>query len=197
MAKEIRLETLNSFFGVDFTMKDYMMGIDLKHKGLDIPYAKIGHGGIKTKQEFLLPNGEVAVDILFSDVIENNELVKIKKVTNYYYEDGTIYCSKTEHEIVRDLDSVLRKRYDRAYTFLRKSAKGTAIEFHVNTILEHYASEVSVWLLGSPQTFIDAVNNETDGTILAYLDIVIHESGKKVKDSIIEQLTGVAWTPQT
>ena len=195
MAKQIRLETLTSFFGVDFTMKQHMMGIDLKHKGLDIPYAEIGYGGIKVKQEFLLQNGDVAVDIVFSDVIENGELVKIKKITTYYYEDGTEYCSKTEYEIVRDLDSVLRKRYDRAYTYLRKPAKGTAIEFHVNSILEHYSSQVSIWLLGNPQAFIDAINNETDGTILAYLDIVIHESGKKVKDAIIEQLTGVAWTP--
>lgn len=195
MRKEILLERLVSFFGADFENPHLIGGIPLAHKGLDIQEPKRSVGGRKESKDFLLDDGSLAVKQFYNDLIEDDEIVAIEIITEYYFADGSLWFSKEEIDKVRDIDKLIRSRYDSAYTFLRKSAKGTAIEFHVNEILRHFASEVSVWLLGDSYPFLQKLDNSGDQTIDAYLNIVIHESGKKVIDSIKEQLTGEKWLP--
>lgn len=175
---------------------NYLMGVDLKHKGLKMPKTIMAPGGRKSKQEFLLPDDSVAVEILYEDVIVDGKIIEIQKTVNYLNDDDTIFVSKIENDIVRDEEALKRKRYERAYNFLKLKAKGTPIEGMVNTILLHYTLQVNLWLLGDPQPFIDSINNEADTEILKYLNVVVDVDNKTTKDALLEQLTGIKWVAQ-
>lgn len=195
---QVRLANLESFFGVDFDNKTALMGISLKHKGLFIPESKRTYGGAKVQQLFLLEEDKEeskAVSIDYEDLIENASIVKIKKTVQYYNEDDSIYCSKVEYELVRNEDKLKRSRSQAAYDYLRNSAKGTPVEPYINAILEHYAPQISLWLLGSKDVLLNAINNESDATIIAYLNLTIAANGKKVKDAVFEQVNGVEFSP--
>ena len=192
----IRLAQLESFLGVDFYNKALLMGIPLKYKGLFVPQPKRTYGGAKVQQLFLLQEGNEnskAVSINYEDVLKDGSIVKIKKTVQYYNEDDSIYCSKVEYELVRNEDKLKRSRSQAAYDYLRNSSKGTPVEPFVNAILEHYASQISLWLLGSKNALLDAIDKETDAKMIGYLNLVVNlASGKKVKDTIFEQVNGMA-----
>lgn len=196
----IRLAKLESFLGFDFNNKTALMGQSLKYKGLFLPEPKRTYGGAKVQQLFLLEKSNlesVAVSIDYEDVSIDGVISEIKKTVRYYNEDGSVYCSKVEFELVRNEDKLLRSRSQAAYDYLRNSAKDTPVEPYVNSILEHYSSQVSLWLLGSKDVLLSAIDNEVDATILAYLALVVGENGRTVKDTIFEQVSGVQWTPET
>ncbi len=203
MASQPKIARLEAYIGVNFENKAQLMGISLKYKGLLIPDAERNLGGAKTIQKFLFdentPN-DIAATIEYQDVVVNNSIVKIRKHLKLYAEDGTVYCDKVEFELVRDEQKLKISRSHAAYTRLLSDAKGTPAEPLVNGLLNHYSAQVSTWLLGNNQPLIDAINNETDATILYYLSVqmqgVTNAQGvtKTVKDEMIETVSGIQWT---
>lgn len=199
----ILLEKLPYFQNIDLNNSELLLGMDFNHKGLEKLDPTIEVGGRKAKQQFLIPEQlmdsptdfRTAIEIEFTDVLEIGELIAISATVKIFNENSTVLFEKTEIQKIKSVEKFLRARYDRAYTHLKQSAKGTPIEGMVNTILSYYQSEVSMWLLGNPQEFLDSINNETDTTMNGYLQTVVHVSGKKVIDGITEQLTGIKWTP--
>ncbi len=202
--KLVKLALVRGFFGFDFQNKEALMSEPLNHKGLFMPKVSRIYGGRKTQQNFLVDKNDlnsIAVSIIYSDVIVSGVITEISQHCKYFDANGDLYCEKIEINNVRNEDKLKRSRYDAAYSHLKDTAKGTAIENHVNSILNHYSREVNIWLLGNPQAFIDAINAEPQtiknvsnqdvpNPIYIYLNIVVGIGGKRVQDSILEQLTG-------
>lgn len=205
MDKKIRLETLPTFFTVDFSLKEHMMGISLKHKGLSIPSSKRGLGGIKVKKSFLLPNGEEAVSIDFSYVklesdgsyteVSDNSFTHIKKHLKYYHEDGTIYCDKVEYELIKNVIELLKSRATYAVNHLTATANALGAGPVVKMLFNHFKVGLDEWKgLGDPSTFITLINNETDANILGTLNAEIPGyEPKTFGEAIMEHLTKVAY----
>ena len=103
-----------------------------------------------------------------------------------------------EYELVRNEDKLKRSRSQAAYDYLRNSSKGTPVEPYINAILEHYATQITLWLLGSKKVLLDAINNEADAKMVGYLNLVVNpENGKTVKDTVFEQVNGAQFVPSS
>jgi DNA-binding protein Fis len=94
-----------------------------------------------------------------------------------------------------DIAKIKKADRDRTITYLQESAKGTPIEDFVNAILRRYKEEVDLFIYNDTDDLYNRVTTETQQPFLTYLNIVIHPSGKRTKDGIIESITGVAWQP--
>lgn len=74
--------------------------------------------------------------------------------------------------------------------FLKEESAGTPIEEHVLTLLKHYAAETHEYIETGSTVLKDAIENETDPTILALLDIVLVEDWNyTVRQSILTRIT--------
>jgi|GEM_PF-3950285 len=189
------IEQLPSLIQFDTNDTEGLMALDFKKIGLQKPESKKTSIGAKYRQEFLFVDeaqtSQVAVSIDFEDVEVDGVLTQIKNHMKVYNEDGTVYCEKISYDLVRNEETLWQSRYKTSYNYLRKAAKGTPIENMVNAILDHYIDAVQKWLLGDPQAFKDAINNETDATIIAYLDTDVHPDPEitfTTKQSILKRL---------
>lgn len=198
---ELLINRIEYFQHIDTNNDHYVLGMDYNHKGLIKENPGVEAGGRKKDQLFSAPIAVLddpadfaeAVRITFTDIVEGGILTSVSALVEVCNDDGTVEYSKTEIQKINNLEKFMIARYNRAYTYLRNSSKGTPIEGLINAILEHYQSEISAWLLGDPQKFIDAKNNETDPTIVAYLETVIDGASKTVNDALTEQLTGIKY----
>lgn len=191
-----KIMLLESLLGFNHKNKSLLMSLPLKYKGLYIPDAKRKVGGTKIKQDFLLDYNkpeDIAVTVEYTDILKDGLPFKIQKKVTYYNTDDTIYCSKIEEELVKKPYDLINSRSKAAYNYLFATAKGTLLENVVFGILEHYAKEVGLWLIGDKSALLNAIDNETDTTILAHLAIDPNQTGKTIKDAIIEQVTGVSF----
>ena len=127
----------------------------------------------------------------FSDTIENDKMVGLEITFDYYDHENLIGFSKTEFKPLNtsEVSSLLRKRRQRAVDYLRASSVGTPIEKYVNTILKHYKTEIDLFIQGNTPDFLEALQNESDQAIVPLLNIVVSQDGRKVKDTIIYQIT--------
>lgn len=204
-----RLENLKCFLKRfhEFRDKEYIASLPLKHLGLLIPSPIRKKNGAKKFQDFLLEDDRKAVRIYYSDVIENGEIVKIKKRCVYYSDfdrglgkDGGdfIWHIKIEHELVRDEIALKRSRYKHAYSdLLREGIKNDnpAVRTAHKRLIDYFLKEIQQWLLGNPQPFLDKLNSTNlPADVSAILaSNALANSVKTVKDGIIERVSGVDW----
>ena len=211
------LERVPYFQSEDLNDDVHILGLDFNKKGLYKPAPKIAVGGAKSEQSFHVPveymddpaDFNEAIKITFTDILSDGVLTDLEILVQVFNEDETVAYSKTEIQPVYNIEEFMIKRYKRSYTYLRNAAKGTPVETLVNAILAHYKEPVSTWLLGNPQEFINAINNEPvqipdpnnpgsaiPNPMIGYLGTVVWPpDGKTMKDSLIEQLTATPFVP--
>ena len=204
-----RLENLDSFLAVDFTLVKRMMALPLDHVGLEIEASKRYYGGKKVSKEFLLETGELAVSIDYEDVILDNGvfrallvnevLTHVKEHKKYFSEDDSVFSEEIKYKKVRNLKELKKSRAKYAFTYLVDTAEKLGASSVIKTLFETYKLGVDEWLtLGDPTKFIDDINNEDRPEILGILNADIPGfAPKKFKHTILEQLTGTPWTPQS
>lgn len=213
--KQIRLEQLPSFLGVDFSNKDYVKGIELKHKGLVEPSESRYYGGRKTRKEFKLKDESVAVSIDFYDVKINEEksftevqtlkeATHIKKHCKYYYDDGSIYCEKIEFDLIKNKKKLAKSRVQYSIDYLVDTAEKLGASSAVAYIFDGFKKGFDAWKdLGNPDIFISQLNNEPqtiDGSpnqLFYTVNAPIPNfEPKTFKDALIEQLMSKKWQPK-
>ena len=148
--------------------------------------------GRKVSAKYLSEDGELVVEKLFSDVIEDGHLTKLKMTINWYNDEDEIKLTK--EQIVQEFNKVsagkmLWKRRVAQMHYLEASAKGTPIESHVAYLFHRYRDEIAEYEFSGSVDFLVAIQNETDPTAVAYLNIVLDAAGTKVIDSITNQIT--------
>lgn len=132
----------------------------------------------------------------FTDIKEEGKLVKLKIDHNFYNEEGEIGTHTTTYIDlnIAEVATLERKRRNRAIDFLRASSVGTPIENYVTALLKHYKEEIDLYIYNNTSDFQNSINNESEAPYINYLNIIIegpsteYPSGKKVKDSILEQI---------
>lgn len=185
--KQIVLEKLISFLGVDFTLKAKMMAIPLNHVGLEIHKSKRKEGGIKKLKEFYHPNGELAVSLEFKDskkvpdlneegiqkkdekgndlfkfvdseISENPEYIKEHK--KYFYDDGTVFCENIFYKKVNNVKELKKSRAKHSFNYLADTADQLGASEAVNRIFDHFEKAVNKWLtLGDSKDFEEGIKN--------------------------------------
>lgn len=211
--KQIILEKLTSFLGEDFSNKDHILGIPLKHKGLVEPRETRYYGGRKVRKEFQLQDGSVAVSIDFEDVKKDgdnfvvvsslDDATHIKKHCKYYYDDGTIYCEKTEHELIKNKKKLAKSRIQYAIDYLVDTAEKLGASSAVAFIFEGFKKGFESWRdLANSDVFINQLNGDDTGitvnTQQLYATVnapIPNFAPKTFKDALIEQLTSKKWQP--
>jgi len=215
------ISNLPSFLGVDFRNTEYVMGLGLSHKGLIEPASKRKAGGRKVMKEYLMPNEEakVAVCIEFEDVkclnpeelpIDRNyevssisEATHIRKVCKWFFEDGTVYTSKTEYELIKNKKKLIKVRVDYAIDYLQDTAEKLGAGEAVAFIFNGFKSGFDNWKdLGNGSLFLAQLRGEKQetlntqnitklyGTVNAEIP---NFAPKTFNDALVEQITGVKW----
>ena len=142
-------------------------------------------------------NGLLAVEKIFSDIIDPNDgsLVGIAINFVWYDHDGNIGESKTETTVSLNKYAAateLRKRRGRQIDYLVAGAIGTPLEPYVNMIFEHYYEEALKYREKGTSEFADAINNETNAQILGLLGIEVAPQthpGYTLKMSMLSQIS--------
>lgn len=172
--------------------------------------------GRRIKRELLDENSDlrvtIEIDYSFSD--GDRITTPISRTIKWYNTDGTVGCSKTdtltysikdlkkEHREIRqgridymtaaaeelaDLSATVPEPYKTSFITASQS---------VDTILNHYETEITHYINNASMEFEDAVRNETDPAITPLLDLIVRppdaefSSGLTVKQTILHQLTG-------
>ena len=155
--------------------------------------------GRKVKAEYkCVQYDDLVVEKIFRDIRDpqTGRLTDLEVTFNWYCEDGTIGLTKTE--IVKELnksqaETVERKRRARAIDFLVSEARYTANEAYINILMDHYDSEITKFISKNSSQFNDALNAETDPTILTILSARVpfasdHTYTVPIKESIQYQI---------
>lgn len=132
--------------------------------------------GRKTYSDYLDPDTqELVVKVTYTDVYDEvtGGLVGIDRTIDWYLSTGEVGLSKTVAVPLNKAEASheKRERRVRSIDYLRAAGKGTPIEPYMNAVFSHYESVVRFWYDMGGNGVVDAVNNETDPTILAYLAI--------------------------
>ena len=163
----------------------------------------------KAKAEYFddLAETNVVVEKIFSDRHEDEDdgqwwTVSVWKWLDIEHKwkknDGTDWITKVEKKPLNkeEKGSMLIKRRQRAIDWLIARAKDTPIEWMVDAIFDHYKAQMETWKATWSSVLYDAMEAETDPTILTYLWIVVwmpdYNGGviptATVKDSIYQQI---------
>lgn len=148
--------------------------------------------GRKTEAEYRHPDTSALVTKkTFTDIVDvNGYLIGIDILIEWYDDTDTVLLTKTVNKPlnVAEAENVYSNRRIRAMDYLISAAIGTPVEPYVTAIFQHYEGAIRTWYdLGNTQVLGDLVNNETDTTILGYLDIET-EPGWTVRDGIYYQI---------
>lgn len=207
-----RIKHLSSLLSSNFDDREAISAWNLRDLGLLIPNPKRDVSGKKIFQDFFLPLiplelQKPAVRIYFSDVIENDKIIKIKKRLVYYSDDDKglgkdnqdfIWFEKEKDELVKDELNLKISRYKSAYSRLVYEAENNDnvnVRTIYSTLLDFFLQEIQKWLLGNPKPFLDRLNDTNLPTsIKSLLNLtVLANSVKTVKDGIIERVSGTKW----
>lgn len=83
----------------------------------------------------------------------------------------------------------LRKRRQRAIDYIVYFAQGTPLEPYMDILFAHYKDEMEAFVSTGSSAFEDALNNESDPTILAILNTPANpENGDTVKEGILRNI---------
>lgn len=159
------------------------------------------HRGIKKSAVYQDPsNGKKVVEKIFSDVLDQSQehIIGLEVQFNWYDETDNIGLTKTE--IVKSLNkaeekTLLRNRRERQIDFLLAGAESTPIEPIVNALINHYSNEVDLYITHGVDNWETAINNESNTTILGYLNIEVPRTDNPgilitIKNSMLYQITG-------
>lgn len=131
--------------------------------------------GVKYKAVYkCATHDEVIVEKVFTDIRDSvtGVLTDLQILFNFYCEDGTIGASKTEISKsynAAQAETEERKRRERAIDFLISEARHTPLEPLMDAIFSHYQNEQLFYKEKASTSFADAINAETDPTMLDYL----------------------------
>lgn len=135
---------------------------------------------------------EIVVKKTFVDRLDvNNHLLGLDITFEWYNTEDAVDLTKLEFKPLSTYESgqLVKKRRDRAIDYLVEGAKGTPAEPLVNALFVHYATEANLFIEIGSQDLENAVNNETDPTILGYLNTIVLPPSGTIKDSILAQIT--------
>lgn len=170
--------------------EDYILHRDFTTLGLIKASPKYDKG---RKYESSYYNDEAQTDIVvkksFTDRIENSKIVGIDITIDWYNTTDAVALTKQDFKPlnVTEVATLERSRRVRAIDYLRGTAVGTPVEPHILAIFSHYEDLIRLWENTGTSDLLDAVNNETDATILSYFAIDL--GGYTVKDSIVLQIS--------
>lgn len=183
--------------------QDYINNDELKIADyLDNPYINIKNQDFTiiglNKQPPVFDKGRKKEASFTSDSIGQDVVVKktfidkeygIDVLFEWYKTDGTVGLSKTQevHMSKEQLGDFFRQRRQRQVSSLIEGAKGTPVESLVGAIFAHYSNEVEEYLQVGDNVLENAIEVETDPTILGYLAVMLSETDS-VKDRIIYQI---------
>lgn len=146
---------------------------------------------------------------------DGKSITDLTRYIEWYDFKGNIGLTKTisENLTAKKLKSINRAIRQNRIDYLESAGEEAAIAANsvpepyasyytqvaagVETLLLHYKNEVDDYINHNFMDFENAVNNETDASIIAILDLVARQpdteypNGLTVKQSIIHQLTGV------
>ena len=152
--------------------------------------------GRKTSCQYFHPEtGKLAVEKVFSDVIESDQLVGIDILFMWYDNKGDVKIAKSERAITLNRYSALteqRKRRERAVDYLVAGSVGTPLESYVSMIFAHYQTQIQNFVATGSSVFADAINNEQDPQIKALLGIQVAAQthpGYTLQMSMLGQIT--------
>ncbi len=112
---------------------------------------------------------------------------------NWYNEDESIAFSKTTVNpfSAKDAAKKLKDIRETQILYLQNPEAeyvNPTVKEYIDILFNHYKSEVSDYILSGNNTFLNAINNETNEQILQILNAVLAD-GKTVKESILYQIT--------
>lgn len=156
--------------------------------------------GVKTKSEYKCADkDELIVRKSFTDIRDpiTGRLTDLQVLFEWFAEDGSVQMTKTE--IVKSFNKAQaeteeRKRRERSIDFLISEARHTPLETIMDALITHYHDQQLLYKEKGSSDFADAINNETDATILAYLAIQVPFTSDPenytigIKESILYQL---------
>lgn len=134
---------------------------------------------------------DTVVTKTFSDIRDSNGLLTAVSVLfEWFNEDGTLGLSKTE--VVKnynkyEAETEERKRRERQLDYLIAGAKGTPAEPHINTLFGHYHEQQLRYKESGSSDLDDAIDAETDSTILGILDISLPRVDDPNKNITVRQ----------
>lgn len=154
--------------------------------------------GRKTSSKYFGEDNELVAQKFFEDIVEDGNIVSLGMKIEWYNDDDSV--GLTKEQVIKNYNKaevkiLLRKRRTRIIDYLIAASEGTPIETDVNEILKHYKTEIDLYIYNDTSDFVDGINNETDNTILGYLNRIIappteeYPTGETVKDGILEQIS--------
>jgi len=168
--------------------------------------------GRKIRADYISPiHNKVAVRKVFADKMGNHKvwngvaygdvagIIGLDVTFEWLCDDGSVGLSKVETVKalnVAEEETVLRKRRFRSIDYLVASAKGTAAAPLVKALFDHYADKIITFKEQGTNEFKDALQNETNATILAHLNILIPKpDGKKatIRNNILFQIGAITY----
>ena len=162
--------------------------------------------GRKSYRKYYNHLGELCAEISFDYELDGNRVVDYSKKIDYFTMDG-VGLSKSINVKV-SVDSILKLNkaiWVNQIDYLR--AKGEELrvlsealpEPHktqylqvagaVDSLWSHYKDEIIEYEQIGGDTFPNAVNNESDPSIIGTLSIPVNEKGETVKEVILNQIT--------
>lgn len=136
--------------------------------------------------------GDIVVQKLFNDIIENDVLVGVEIVFNWIGEDDEIEDTKTQKAYLDILEAgeMTRKRRQRAIDKLVLSTRAfPQIAYVLDTIFSHYKVEIEKFIATGSDVFRDAMENEENEEIKGLLNAIANpENNFTVKDSILYEI---------
>ncbi|MDB0602181.1 hypothetical protein PL373_13685 [Tenacibaculum maritimum] len=202
---EIVLQKIKGFEGFEFANEQELLSCDFKKRGCYGAIPKYTYGGRKISDNFYSEkDGLLAVTIENEDILDENGIeTDIEKTLKILYDNGEVFYKKTWLEPIKNRIKLRLSRYRNAFVHLQKTAEehpSSQVRAVTSTLLAYYNNQINIWQNGNPQVFLDAMNNEPqvkDGQpnqIYYMLQAVVDsETGKRVLDGIVEQISGVKW----
>ncbi len=130
---------------------------------------------------------ETYVDVLD----EAGILIRIDAHITWWNNDGSEGIKKTirKKKNLHQAGKILKARRGAQIDYLIEGAKGTPAEPLVTAIFQHYQLLANEYEKVGNDKLKNAIEAETDPTIVGYLDTVVHPPDGTIRDSIINQIT--------
>ncbi|BAV39311.1 hypothetical protein BPT24_186 [Tenacibaculum phage pT24] len=166
--------------------------------------------GRKIKSDYI-NNGEIFVEKIFTDVINDSKLSGIEMTINWFNTDDSIGLTKTQ--IVKNFNPAerkteLRKRRTRVIDYLIASAEESGNGFVIDILLKKFKIEIELFIENGTQDFENALifestnensdvafnNGSMDITYMMILNTLLpptetYPDGQKIVDGILEEIT--------
>ena len=115
----------------------------------------------------------------------------IQHLYEWFNEDGTVGATKTELKqyAPHEWYALLHGRRQNQIDYLIGEAAARELTSNSATLREHYATEIAEYLAEGTETLKDAIENETDQSIVAILDTQLGTPDKTIREAIIYQIT--------